>query len=68
MLDDCPMTEDCPGYDRDQRVCLLRPGDCEFAPADRDAVLTVEMPKALMPDAMGGTRRPHRASIGGYER
>ena len=33
MIDECPMTEDCPGYDRDRRVCLLRPVDCEFAPA-----------------------------------
>lgn len=36
MLDECPMTEDCPGYDRDRGVCLLRPHDCEFAPAARD--------------------------------
>ena len=46
MLDDCPMTEDCPGYDRDRRICLLRPGDCEFSPAERDAVLIVETPEA----------------------
>ena len=36
MIAECPMTEDCPGYDRDRRVCLLRPSDCEFAP-DADA-------------------------------
>jgi len=51
MLDECPMTEDCPGYDRDRRVCLLRPGDCEFSPAEGDAVLIVEMSEALTPDA-----------------
>jgi hypothetical protein len=51
MVDDCPMTEDCPGYDRDRRMCLLRPGDCEFSPADREAVLIVEMPEALTPVA-----------------
>lgn len=51
MIDDCPMTEDCPGYDRDLGVCLLRPGDCEFSPADREAVLIVEMPEASKPDA-----------------
>jgi hypothetical protein len=45
MIDDCPMTEDCPGYDRDRRVCLIRPGDCEFSPADREAVLIVETPE-----------------------
>jgi len=45
------MTEDCPGYDRDRRMCLLRPGDCEFSPADREAVLIVEMPEALTPVA-----------------
>ena len=51
MVDDCPMTEDCPGYDRDRRVCLLRPGDCEFSPADGEAVLMFETPEALTPDA-----------------
>jgi hypothetical protein len=37
MIAECPMTEDCPGYDREHRVCLLRPTDCEFAP-EADAV------------------------------
>jgi len=37
MIADCPMTEDCPGYDRDRRACLLRAADCEFAP-DAEAV------------------------------
>ena len=32
------MTEECPGYDRERTVCLIRPGDCEFSPADPDAV------------------------------
>jgi hypothetical protein len=50
MLDECPMTEDCPGYDRDRRMCLLRQDDCEFSPADREAV-PVDMPEALTPDA-----------------
>jgi hypothetical protein len=45
------MTEDCPGYDRDRRTCLLRPGDCEFLPPDSEAVLIVETPEALTPDA-----------------
>ena len=51
MVDECPMTEDCPGYDRDLRMCLIRPGDCEFNPADGDAALSFETPKALTPDA-----------------
>ncbi len=51
MIDECPMTEDCPGYDRDRRVCLLRPVDCEFAPADGEASLVFETPEALTPDA-----------------
>jgi hypothetical protein len=51
MIDDCLMTEDCPGYDRDRRTCLLRPGDCEFLPADSEAGLIVETPEALTPDA-----------------
>ena len=45
MLDECPMTEECPGYDRDRRVCLLRPADCEFAP-DADAVPVVDAPRS----------------------
>lgn len=45
------MTEDCPGYDRDRRMCLLRPDDCEFSPADGKAALTFETPEALTPDA-----------------
>jgi len=51
MIDDCPMTEDCPGYDRDLRTCLIRPGDCEFNPADGEAALTFETSEALTPDA-----------------
>ena len=45
------MTEDCPGYDRDLRVCLIRPGDCEFNPGDGQAALTYETPEALTADA-----------------
>ena len=51
MLDECPMTEDCPGYDRDLRMCLLRPGDCEFSPADGQAALTFDTPEPLTPAA-----------------
>jgi hypothetical protein len=53
MIDECPMTEDCPGYDRDRRVCVLRPDDCEFAPADGAAAPMAETPEALEPDAAG---------------
>ena len=42
MIDECPMTEDCPGCNRDRRVCLLRPADWEFAPADGEAGLITE--------------------------
>ena len=45
MIDDCLMTEDC------------RPGDCEFLPADSEAVLIVETPEALTPDASAEERR-----------
>ena len=45
------MTEECPGYDRDRRMCLLRPGDCEFSPADGEATLTFEKPEELTPAA-----------------
>jgi hypothetical protein len=51
MVDECPMTEDCPGYDRDRRMCLLRPGDCEFSPAESEVVLIVEAPEVLAPNA-----------------
>ena len=51
MVDDCPMTEDCSGYDRDLRTCLIRPGDCEFNPADGEAALTFETSEALTLDA-----------------
>jgi hypothetical protein len=54
MVDDCPMTEDCPGYDRDSRVCLIRPGDCPFLPADGEASMSFEAPEALAPDATTG--------------
>ena len=58
MLDECPMTEDFPGYDRDRRVCLLRPEDCEVAPADSEAALMLATPEALTPDvsAEAGSR------------
>jgi hypothetical protein len=51
MLDECPMTEDCPGYDRDRRMCLLRPEGCEFSPGDGEAAPMFETPEALAPDA-----------------
>jgi hypothetical protein len=51
MIDECLMTEDCPGYDRDVQMCLIRPGDCEFRPADGESVLTFETPEPLPLDA-----------------
>jgi hypothetical protein len=51
MIDECLMTEDCPGYDCDRRMCLIRPGDCAFRPADGEAAPTFETPEALPPDA-----------------
>ncbi len=51
MIDECSMTEDCPGYDRELQVCLIRPDDCEFAPADAEAVLVAETLEARQPDA-----------------
>ena len=50
MLDECPMTEDCPGYDRDRRVCLLPSEDCEFSPADREAGPVVATPVERAPN------------------
>jgi hypothetical protein len=51
MIDDCPMTEDCPGYDRDRRVCLIRPEDCEFAPAHAEPDRPVDALVVPPPDA-----------------
>ena len=51
MIDECTMTEDCPGYDRDLLTCLIRPGDCEFKPADGEAAVGFETPEALTRDA-----------------
>jgi len=51
MVDDCPMTTDCPGYDRDRQMCLVHPGDCEFSPADGEAALLFETPEAPTLDA-----------------
>jgi hypothetical protein len=58
MITECPMTEDCPGFDRDRRVCLLRPADCEFAP-DREALLVTEEPDGpAAPDDAESRRGP----------
>ena len=51
MINECLMTEDCPGYDRDERICILRPGDCPFLLADDETVLIAETPEALTTDA-----------------
>lgn len=64
MVDNCPMTEDCPGYDRDHRICLLRPGDCEFAPVQPEAVTVMEMPDATFDasaEGAAGVRAAGRA-------
>ena len=64
MVEDCPMTEECPAYDRDRRMCLVRPGDCElFAPTVAgEAALTFEAPP-------GADARPTRRSrVGGAAR
>jgi hypothetical protein len=47
MVDDCPMTNDCPGYDRDRQVCLVHPGDCEFSPPDGEVALFFETPDVV---------------------
>ena len=54
MVDECPMTEDCPGYDRELRICLVRPGDCEFLPADGEAAVVIEAPEVPTPDTSAG--------------
>jgi hypothetical protein len=53
MVDDCPMTEDCPAYDRDRGSCLVHPGDCEFSPVDGEAALILETPEGTPGTAAG---------------
>jgi hypothetical protein len=50
MVDDCPMTEECPGYDRERRTCMIRPGDCDFSPLEGEAELAFETPEVVTPD------------------
>jgi hypothetical protein len=50
MVDECPMTEECPGYDRDRRGCLLHPDDCELSPANGEAALGSEAAEASSPE------------------
>jgi hypothetical protein len=50
MMDECTMTEDCPGYDLDRRICLLRPDDCGFAPAHGEPAPMLDQPEAPRPD------------------
>jgi hypothetical protein len=50
MVDDCPMTEDCPAYDREREMCLVHPGDCEFSPVDADTALVLNAPEVRTPD------------------
>jgi hypothetical protein len=50
MVDECPMTEECPGYDRDRRSCLVHPDDCEFSPANDETALRSEAPEGSSPE------------------
>ncbi len=56
-VDDCPMTEECPGYDRDRAVCLIRPGDCAFSPARADPARAAGAAAPAGPTAAGGTAK-----------
>ena len=53
MFDECPMAADCPGYDRDRRMCPLRREDCEFSTADGGASAILEILEPPTPDADG---------------
>jgi hypothetical protein len=46
-------TEDCPGFDHDRRLCLIRPDDCEFSAAEGEAELTFKSREAMTPDVSG---------------
>ena len=54
MVDDCPMTEDCPAYDRDLRMCLVHFDDCECAPTVGEAALVLETSQVRTPDTTAG--------------
>ncbi len=49
-LDWCPMTKECPGYDQEWRVCLVRPADCDVARELGDVGRTAEAPIREGPD------------------
>lgn len=46
---DCPMTEECPGYDRDRGVCLVSSGDCDFAPMATESDQVVDSNVEVFP-------------------
>ena len=52
---DCPMTEECPGYDRERGLCLIRSGDCEFAPVagESDQVANAHVDEVSPGDSIG---------------
>ena len=48
--DDCPITDECPGYDRDGGVCLVRATDCAIASVATDFQPPVDgVADALLP-------------------
>jgi hypothetical protein len=54
MIDECPMTEECPGFDRELMACLLRPGDCEFAPVVQEQGRVSVTPEPASADPAAG--------------
>lgn len=56
MVDECPMTEECPGYDRDRRVCLLRADDCELAAVAREPAPVFDAPRVAGASGDEGAR------------
>lgn len=51
MLDDCLMTDLCPGYDRVLGTCLVHPSDCGLSPASGEDPQVLEVPVAPEPRA-----------------
>jgi hypothetical protein len=50
VIDSCPMTEDCPGFDRVARACVVHPDECEFAAGQADAAQTLPVPTDRVPE------------------
>jgi hypothetical protein len=55
MLEDCLMSDGCPGYDRVLGACLVHPGDCALSPAEGAGAPILEAPATRVSPASAET-------------